>query len=94
MMLYIVDCYKDETVIHRVNYDDGEYLRPLKFRGYFDDQITDMFKSMYKDVCTKIIFDKNGVGMGMYDRFVWRTEHPSSSLSVDDFGNVKYNYGR
>jgi len=89
-VLYIVDCCRDFTIIHRIDYDEGEYLMPLRFKGYLHDQATDLLKAMHKDKCSKIIFDKMGMGIGLHDVFEQRVSHYQSTITVDENGNVKY----
>jgi hypothetical protein len=65
MKLFIIDAYKDETLIHRVLVDEGKYLIPKKLMGTFARQSDDLILLILKERPEKIIFDEIGIGRGL-----------------------------
>lgn len=91
-MLYIVDCDRERTTVHRVNYGTGEYLIPRYLKGSFDSQIFEIIELMTIDKCSKITFDKSGIARGLYDWFIHEVSKPNVAISIDEFGNVIHNH--
>lgn len=92
-MLYIVDAYSDETVVHRIDYESGKYLPQLKLYGFWNTQSIELMNRMYSDKCNKIIFNKFGFGQGLansFDNIVKSKnyDHKKFTIVTDNSGNV------
>jgi hypothetical protein len=86
-MLYVVDVGRDETFIHRLDLDEGKYLRGKRLRGTMRIQVMDFVWMVEQDRCNRIIFDEMGYGRGFKDLF---NEMVKDRLwYLDEFGNVK-----
>lgn len=90
-LLFLIDCDRDRTTVHRIDLNLGQYLMPKKLRkGSFTEQVVDLTSIIEKDMPVKIVIDEFGLGKGFSDAFGWRVKHPSVGFSVDMNGNIKY----
>lgn len=69
-ILFLVDAGRDKTIIHRVNLSTGEVLSPRIVKGRdFLSQAVNLVEILHKDKCHQIVFEKMGIGLGLYDSF-------------------------
>lgn len=91
-MLYIVDAYRDETIVHRIDYNLGRYMMPKVIQNEDKTfigvafEIIELIKK--EENVTKIVFDKTGVGCGVADAFESLVRNPRVPFIVDANGNI------
>lgn len=89
--LIFVDTGRDRTCIHKMNVITGDYLMPRYISGNFKDQAKVLIDIVIKDRPDKIIFDKFGWGIGLYDEFRKIAKYDYDNvLEVDSFGLITY----
>lgn len=91
--LMLVDADRDRTCLHKMNVITGDYLIPKYITGTFAEQAIHILDIIIKEKPDKIIFDKFGVGYGLYDAFMLtakRSHIYSRLLEVDSFGLITY----
>ena len=91
-MLYIVDGYRDKTIVHRVDYQAGRYMMPRVIHNEDKTfigiafEIIELIKK--EENVTKIVFDRMGVSCGVADAFESLVKNPRVPFVVDMNGNI------
>lgn len=91
--LMLVDADRDRTCLHKMNVITGDYLAPKYITGSFAEQAKHILDVVLKDKPDKIIFDKFGIGYGLYDAFMLTAKQShvyNKLLAVDAFGLIVY----
>lgn len=86
--LILVDVDRVSTVIHRMNVVNGDYLMPIILKGMPSSQVVELYRIIERDKPTKIIFDKNGVGIVFHEAFFKTHMHQAYGFRVDPFGTI------
>lgn len=86
--LILVEAGRLETVVHRMNVINGDYLEPVVLDGELPYQVNYLIKLITQDKPDKIIFDKNGYGYHFYYYFMERVKF--TRFSVDSFGLIRH----
>lgn len=87
--LLLVDAGREYTLLHRMDVIHGDYLNPARLNtvGYSRTAM-EIMKVIIRDRPTKIIFDKNGVGLGLYETFSLMKDHYKNLVEIDAFGTI------
>lgn len=89
--LLLVDVGREFTLLHRMDVINGDYLNPARLNtmamGYSRTAI-EIMKVIIRDRPTKIIFDKNGVGLGLYETFSLMKDQYKNIVEIDAFGTI------
>ncbi len=69
MNLFIVDGYMEKSKVHIIEAEIGEYKSPIILKGDVVSQAKQLVSFVMNRKPSKIIFDKHGFGLALYDYF-------------------------
>lgn len=88
MDVALVDGRIDFTTLHILNTNNGEVKLSKRFEGKLKDQVDKIAMHVIKNRPTMIIFDKQGVGLALYESFIKYSE--GCNYSLEKNGKIIY----
>lgn len=93
-LLLFVDISLDReypSVVHKMNVINGDYLSCYRLNGSnMFLQALEIIRLIQEFKPQKIVFDKNGVGLGLYERFTLLSNEFADEFLIDAFGTIVY----
>lgn len=89
MKYLLIDGGKDLSYLHLLDAENGEYGRVRSAQGNISDQVDKIVLAIIRDKPNRVIFDKSGISMGLYQTFINGAKQ--YGIKVDDKGTITYN---
>lgn len=86
MKMIFVDGKVDEVSVKVFNLEEGTLHRSFVYDGNVSEQVNVVMNILHDFEPSKIIFDKNGFGLAVYEKFVKKLD--KTRFAVDKEGNV------
>jgi hypothetical protein len=89
-MIYIIDTNREDSLVQRIDIENGTYLMPKRVKGTLKEQTRQIIELVEKEKPTQIIFDKHGFGIAIADMFPKEAHIMRAYFDVDSAGRLSH----